>query len=825
MAPPILQNTASIIGSGTSQSVSASLTSPTNQDYRILVVVGSEIGPGGVPLTVSTPAGWNLLYITPRGRGSVRSWVFGQVWTGSTPAGTLTFGFNTFYTVTAARVSGYTIPAIFTGPITPIITVPAFAIDSDTSMDAPTLNCQGDSLRLDFWSAFHNTNANSVSTVINVPAGQTGSAITRAAGTQGYITRVTSETRLTKGFTGIRTATMTDPAAAAVVSLAFGGWTVYNKVTSTPLSTTSVMKSGKKAVSLTTASPMALTSTPVGGRSVTVSTTTTLGVASTSERVFLTSTTLGLAFTGTATHDGTAASETVLDATATVDGTHANTSATTSTYMQVVSTAAARIQGGGQGPPASVVDQWTQQYVPSDKPLRFMFQEIRGSKRWISWDVPLVSPEITYTLSGPMIIRGRVGPEYHEAVSGIDAYATWLHVEEGGVIRGSAIVQPLAIDGQDLVIEAIGVCGYPQGMSFESEFSAIQIDPAEAMRQLWAYVQSYPDSKLGVTLDPTATPRRLGDPARIDVSRDSATGEIQYKEVQVDPDTGLTRVDQGSVPDYVFAKLLALGYPLYQDTETLKLVLLVHPGDLAMQTTGLPARLLVNPETGEYKVEIPAYTAVEAKPYEIAWWNDIDVGREIDNLAQQTPFDYAERATWDDDRLAVKQHIKIGYPRLGGKRMDLRFAEDENLLAAVMLRESPNFFASQVIVRGAGEGRKSIRAQAGSPVPTRLRRVRSLTDKTITDLDRAAALAVEELRRRFANLTVTEITIDAAHDNAPMGSFQVGDDILVQAMLPYYGELALWHRITSYTWRPDTDEVMLQLRRSEQWVYGRPMPN
>jgi hypothetical protein len=178
-----------------------------------------------------------------------------------------------------------------------------------------------------------------------------------------------------------------------------------------------------------------------------------------------------------------------------------------------------------------------------------------------------------------------------------------------------------------------------------------------------------------------------------------------------------------------------------------------------------------------------------------------------------------------EPRLEVQQHITIGYPRLGTKRFDLRFAEDENLFAAVLVRESPSFYASQVIVRGAGEGRASIRAQAGGNHSGRVRRVTSLTDKTITTRERAGALAVEELYRRLAAYTISEISIDATHDNAPMGSFTVGDDILIQANLPYYGEVALWHRILAYTWRPDANEVTLSLRRSEQFVYGRVLPN
>lgn len=823
MAGPVLQNTAAITASGTSVSITASLTSPTTNDYRVMVVHTSDTV-SNVPTTVTPPAGWTLWYQSPRGRNTIRTWVFGQIWTGATTTGNLTFSANVFYAILMGRVSGYTLPA---GVFGPIVTLPALTFDADTSQDAGSLNCQADSLRLDFWAAFYNAAANSGSTVINVPTGMTGSAITRPAGTQGYVCRIMSEARATSGYTGIRTATMTSSSASAVLSIAFGGWKVLNKATSTTLALTPAVKGTKKVTRSTTTTLSVGDPHVVGGRHSSGSSTTTLGLTSIAKHVFLTRTTMGLTSAVAGTHAGTVVSATTMNTTSNVAGSSVRSPQQTLTELRLTAAVGAHVGGGGA--PPSAVDQWIAQYQPSDKPLRMMFQEIR-SGTWLNWDVPLIAPEITYTLTGTTLIRARVGPEWYDAVQGIDAWSTWVHVEEGGLIRASGIIQPLSIEGDDLVIEAAGVIGYSMGITFESEFAAIQIDPAEAMRQLWAYLQSPPDARLGVTLDATATPRRLGEPARIDVDRND-DGTIVYKAVTLykngDVETPYVRVDEDSVSTSAWSYLQLQGYPIYQDTENNNaLVILALPNDLAMATTALPARFV--PPTGdetEGHWEVPSYKNVDAKPYELAWWNEVDVGREIENLAQQTPFDYAEQPTWADDRLSVNQHITIGYPRLGTKRFDLRFAEDENILSTVLLRENPGWWASQVIVRGAGEGRLAIRAQAGVTNEKRIRRVTSLTDKTITDLQRAQDYSVQEITRRFANLTITEITIDATHDNAPMGSFALGDDILIQARLPYYGELSLWHRITSFTWRPDTDEVVLQLRRSEQFVYGRIVPD
>jgi len=826
VAAPTLLATSSIQNVGTSIAISASAGSPVAGNYRLMVLFTNDVSPSYVPISASTPNGWTLLQVTGFGRANIRAWVYGQVWTPATPAGTIALNSSNYYAVLIARLSGFTL-----GTLTPLITNPPSVVYDTTTAThtAGNVHTQADSLRIDFWTAFYATGANSVSTVINAPAGQTASGITRPSATQGYVTRVSWEAIATKGNTGSRTATMTTAPATASLSLAIGGWKIANTTSATTMSTaTSIVSS--RTVAQTTASTMGLDSSGAGsGRTAIGETSTELGIASDAQRVYLTSTVLGLGSSSAGTHDGIGDVIDDVGLAPFVTGTHIAEPVDSQTTLGLVETAVARIGGGGAAP--SVVDEYTNQYVPPLRPLRFMFQRIRDG-RWLNWDVPLIDPEITWSLSGPTMIRGKIGPEENDVVTGIDAWGTFLHVEESGILRASAIMQPLSVQGDDLMIEAAGVHGYAIGTQFESEFSAIQIDAAECMRQLWAYLQSYPDSHLGVTLDPTTTGRLLGEPARIELQL-NADGTLVMKKVEVTLDEpgfadGLTRINLDDVPPFVFPALLAMGYPLYQDNTTGQFVMMVTPMDLAMVTTGYPAlSQVVELTDGSTVVEwyVPAYTYVAAKPYEIAWWNQIDVGREIENLAKQTPFDFAEVPYWTSDHLDVQQHITIGYPRLGTKRFDLRFAEDENLFAAVVLRESPSFYANQVIVRGAGEGRVSIRAQAGGDNPSRVRRVTSLTDQTITTRERALDLAVEELYRRIAAYTISEITIDATHDNAPMGAFALGDDILIQANIPYYGEVALWHRILAYSWYPDRNEVRLSLRRSEQFVYGRVLPN
>lgn len=823
MPAPTLGGIFGSSASGNVISIPNTLGSPVPGDVRIMVISMQDRGTvaqGSQTLTVA-PVNWQYIYMSPQGAGGVRSWVFYRKWVAGDPTVSATFSFAAPYVYMMAKLTGWNQAS--NGPI---VAVPRGqnAKTSSTSLKALGVIAEADAMRLDFWVAGYNTNANSASATITPPVTQNGSSTFKPSTTNGYIGRVGSELTAGYGWDGDHFATLGISSANAIATtIIVGGWkTVTQNITSGPTLTKTTV--GKKMVSYPTTTNMALTSSfETGtGRHSSGATATNLDLTQVSRRVYLTRTQMDVTSTSTGGfHFGAGVTDGGLDLVDEVRGTHLAVPAETTTNLNVTSSLVARIGGGG-APTPSYVDQFTQTYVPALKPLRFLFQGIRNGQ-WLNWDVPLRDAELTYTMSGPSMIKGKIGPEDLEAVKGVDAWATWLHAEEGGQIRGSAILQPLSVQDGDLVIEAMGFMAYPNGIAYAEESQGILLDPAYVIRFLWDYLQKFKDAKLGITYDDTVTPKRLGEDEKVEIQYDSA-GKPIYKyadiyDAEIAPDIMIVKKE--GFPVKAWAELLSWGYTVYINPEK-ELLMLVYPPDYAWATCKLPAmveRATYSDGTIEDKWMVPDFKFTAMKPYVLQWWNDTDVGSELTNLAKQTPLDMAESWEWTADRLGVKHHLKLGYPRLGTRRKDLRFAEDENLLAAVLLRETPDLYASEILFRGAGEGRDGIRALSGKPDPRRVRRYKTINDKTVTDKARAQANADAEYLRRTALLTITEITIDATHDNAPMGSFSLGDDILIQAWIPYIGDVQLWHRIVSYTWRPDKDEVVIQLRRSEQFVY------
>lgn len=373
--------------------------------------------------------------------------------------------------------------------------------------------------------------------------------------------------------------------------------------------------------------------------------------------------------------------------------------------------------------------------APLALPLTRVLAQSILSGQWLSWELPVTDLEITWSLSGPTMITGEFTPEITALTDlGLEAWGTWIHVEDSGLIRASAILQPTSLDGETLSLQAVGPMGYAARIPYRGVFSGIQVDPADMVRHLWDHIQSHPRGDLGIAVY-GSTPVRIGTP-EVDVEFTTETGE---------------------------------------------------------------------------------HVDFSAGPYKLQWWENTLCGREIDQLAAETPFDYLERAAWNADKTAVEHWIDLAHPRIGRRLSGLHFAQGENILEVAPLEEPENAYASQVYVHGKGEGVTTVTGYAGRDVGGRLRLPVVVEDQSVGTKTRARALASEQLAARQAALVeVPEIAIDVRHPNAPLGSFAPGDEIAPQLQLAYVGQITAWHRITAIRYRPEAEAAALSLtRRSE----------
>lgn len=454
----------------------------------------------------------------------------------------------------------------------------------------------------------------------------------------------------------------------------------------------------------------------------------------------------------------------------------------------------------------------------------------------VHWDVPLVRDELTWTLSGAGYLRASLTPDLGRAVADdgrllFEEWATMLYAEHGGQLRWGGIVVRSGFDGPTWQVEAAGFTTYLHGIPYLGSYSAVQVDPLTAARHLWSHVQSYPDGRLGVVLDGTVSPVRLG-----------VAGVAAYDEVHID---GVWR-RKSSVPaaevDPAAAAKLKAGIDSNDTTLTLaaidrfnlaELPFLATIGNETVQVrgrdgtrlTGLVRGYGASSSSGHDKGTTVKYAgtpsrtiaAVPAEPYQLVWWEAPDCGTEFDQLARETPFDYAEQVAWAGTGNGIEHRVRLGYPRLGRRRTDLAFVQGDNIVAVVTAAYEGENHANEVVGIGAGEGSAALQQRIPGP-DGKLRRPYVFTDKSITTTARLNALARAQLAARAQVLEFAQIEV-VDHPHAPLGSWELGDDILVRAVLPWLGEVAVWERITGWTLIGEA-RARLRLQRSDSYVYG-----
>lgn len=398
---------------------------------------------------------------------------------------------------------------------------------------------------------------------------------------------------------------------------------------------------------------------------------------------------------------------------------------------------------------------------------RFIAQDAL-TEEVLDWQVPFaLSSNPKRDLSGPGAMAGKIEPEYARMLAPdgdpiLREWGTKLYLEIDGAIRWGGLVTKTSFDGEQATINCEGFSSYPHGIPFESHIiSGKKITPKDPYAGKDKNHDGYIDGSNPKRKVPAA-PKPYGGP-RIDVF--DAFRAI-WNHVQTRP--------YGNVG-------------LVVDTH--------DKGELLGAKDG-------------------------SDPWELAWWDNPDCGQTLDSLVNQFQFDWMETHAWKDSTSNTITHrLRLGTPRLGRKRSDLRFAQGENIVAIAKPEGMGDDYANEVIVLGKGEGQKMKRAQVHnySRATGRLRRVATVTDKTLSSNDALRKRGQAELNGRTAALQIPAIQI-IDHPNAKFGSWSLGDDIRVQVHVPWVGDIDVWHRIISDEISAD-GFITLTLKRSDSFHY------
>jgi len=360
--------------------------------------------------------------------------------------------------------------------------------------------------------------------------------------------------------------------------------------------------------------------------------------------------------------------------------------------------------------------------------FRYLVQAL-PSGEWLEWDLPLSRVEVVHELSGPGGLTGTVPVEIGRLLTpdGKPLLLPWacaIWAEASGEIRGGGILVRSEFNGPSWSIECVGLSGYAAGQPWTGdEYKGVQVDPLSLVRRIWNHLQSQPDGDLGLVVDNTTSPVRVG---------------TESKDVEF--------------------------------------------------TTGAGRDV-----------------SFESGPVKFNPWTTSDLGKEIDDLAASTPFDYVTHTAWDGDSQRLAHRLELAYPRRGRRRTDMRFVVGENVTVDPRQVMDGDDFASEVLGLGAGDGRDMVRTIV-TERKGRLRRAVTVADKSKRSKSALRSVAAGELKRRGGDVEVRDIEVAATPLADPM-SVVVGDEIFIQSDVGWL-DLNIWVRVVAVSIAPNNSSVV-----------------
>ena len=207
------------------------------------------------------------------------------------------------------------------------------------------------------------------------------------------------------------------------------------------------------------------------------------------------------------------------------------------------------------------------------------------------------------------------------------------------------------------------------------------------------------------------------------------------------------------------------------------------------------------------------------EPWHSYWYERPKLGDHLDDLVSEDGApQYTNTCSWQANG-TIERRLRLGYPRLGTRRTDISFTTGINIVDAPPVKYSGDDYANVVIGTGSGEG-TATRFAVDAVRDGRLRLEYALDLPTVNGVDTLGRRAAAERKRRQVMGQVEQITV-RDHPAAPLGSWQIGDDVRVTVNNQWISWSG-WCRIVEDSYKPsdDPDQAQLTLKRADSFHYG-----
>lgn len=204
--------------------------------------------------------------------------------------------------------------------------------------------------------------------------------------------------------------------------------------------------------------------------------------------------------------------------------------------------------------------------------------------------------------------------------------------------------------------------------------------------------------------------------------------------------------------------------------------------------------------------------AFDHGPYRLNRWDTHDLQKQIDELAEETPFEWAERTTLNlDSEDPPTFRIQLGYPRIKPIiRHDHHFEIGYNVSEPQQPEDEDFFTDIYVFGNGSGPTKKWGNAQRANT--GRHRAVKTISDTSLTTNGQCNQRARDEARRADREARFIESCRVLHTEAAPTGTYGKGDVIYLFGRT-VWGDHGQWCRIVHLDRRMSDNSVQLTLAR------------
>lgn len=412
--------------------------------------------------------------------------------------------------------------------------------------------------------------------------------------------------------------------------------------------------------------------------------------------------------------------------------------------------------------------------------LRYIVERIADGE-FLELELPITVSGAGRKLNGAGAFSGTLAPDvgglrYEDGTLLIDPYATFIHEESDGVIRGTWLVTRSELEGESWSVEGAGFSSYFSGRPYEGEYRGVQVDPVSVARHVVEHAQSFTNADIGVTVRGSSSVRVGSDSEAVQASAQFAVNTTKKALEQAKKALADARAAAKANPTTANKNLVNTRKA---QVDSLTATKKRQDEELAA------AKKAVQDDDGAWK---------------LLWWDTPDCLDSMQDAIDAAGCEWVEWSGWNAERTKVLKEIRVS-PRVGRDQVGLSFVEGDNIIDKVVVEDDSSEYANKIVAIGAGEGRASLRYTIPGKDSRRSKPV-VIDAKHVTKQAVLMRMAQAELKKRMQRFRIDGIRV-VDHPNAQFGTFEVGDTIIVDAEVGWVGRQRLSRRIEEIEWFGD----------------------